>query len=360
MAINTLQTRTGQELETAAIHLVARDGVDHVSVAAVCEIAGISRPTFYSRFGNLDGLYADIWLKKFSEYFHELETSKDIESDFLIGMTRLFAVSRRMPELSDMVQFTARAWWQRRSAVSNDAGLSWLISSRIGLILTSHISPIRPTLWAVDEALRTISNRALPERKTSFEVIELSPIKLEDDFLDAAFVVLAASGYENASLSRIARSFRVTTGSIYPKFKNKEELIFAVFEQAQGRVVKSNKKLVFDRGLSPMAAEAFIRGGLADNRARWRNLRLEALLASSINDDFQDSVRKSISAVEHELVPVMQQAGVSNNLARAVGYTFHTLAVGFSVLHAAGLNVCDLNHMGVASALLAKVSGQSS
>lgn len=359
MAINVLQASPAHDLETAAIYLVVRDGVDHVSVAAVCELAGISRPTFYSRFGNLDGLYADTWLKNFSQYLHQLENSKDLDSEFMVGMTRLFAASRRMPELADMVQFTSRAWWQRQSVGLNDAALSWLVASRIGLILTSHISPITPPLMAIDVTLSELTKRVLIERKTPFEDIELDSIKLEDNFLDAAFVVLAATGYENASLSRIARAYKVTTGSIYPKFKNKEELIFAVFEEAQALVVKSNKELVFDRGLSPLAAEAFIRGGLAPNRTRWRHLRLEALLATNVNDALRSSIQRTIRDVEEELVSVMEQAGVTNTLARAVGFTFHTLAVGFSVLHNAGLPVGELNHMGVASALLAKVSGQS-
>lgn len=360
MAINTLQSSATYELEAAAIHLVVRYGVDHVSVAAVCDLAGISRPTFYSRFGNLDGLYAETWLKNYSRYLEELETAEDLNSEFIVGMTRLFAVSRRMPELADIVQFTTGVWWRAKEDSANRAGLAWLIASRIGLILTSHISSISPELRVIDEVFSQLSQRPLPDRKTPFEIIELDSIKLEDEFLDAAYVVLAATGYENASLSRIARAFKVTTGSIYPKFRNKEELIFAVFEQAQALVVQSNKKLVFDRGLSPMAAEAFVRGGLASNRKRWRNLRLEALLATNVNPELRQSIQRTISSVEDQLVPVMEQVGVGANLARAVGYTFHTIAVGFSVLHNANFDVENLNHMGVASALLAKVSGQSS
>ena len=52
-----------------------------------------------------------------------------------------------------------------------------------------------------------------------------------DRIIDAATEVFAAKGFHSARISDIARLAGVADGTIYLYFKNKEDLLFSIFEE---------------------------------------------------------------------------------------------------------------------------------
>jgi AcrR family transcriptional regulator len=50
------------EIRKAGMKAISQKGIDRISVSQICDLAKNTRPTFYSYFGNIDGLLADIWV----------------------------------------------------------------------------------------------------------------------------------------------------------------------------------------------------------------------------------------------------------------------------------------------------------
>ncbi len=66
----------------------------------------------------------------------------------------------------------------------------------------------------------------------------------KERILDAAVVEIAQRGFHQTTVARIAKRAGVADGTIYLYFKNKEEILFSLFERAMGRfIIESEAKL---------------------------------------------------------------------------------------------------------------------
>ena len=71
----------------------------------------------------------------------------------------------------------------------------------------------------------------------------------EKDIIDAAIKVFAEFGYHNAKISTIAKKANVATGSVYVYYKNKEDILFNIFDKLwqelfeKLRIVSDNNSL---------------------------------------------------------------------------------------------------------------------
>ncbi len=59
--------------------------------------------------------------------------------------------------------------------------------------------------------------------------------------LDSAVVEIAQRGYNQTTVARIAKRAGVADGTIYLYFKNKEEILFSLFERAMGRFIETGR-----------------------------------------------------------------------------------------------------------------------
>ncbi|MBU8869298.1 MAG: TetR family transcriptional regulator [Gemmatimonadales bacterium] len=59
--------------------------------------------------------------------------------------------------------------------------------------------------------------------------------------LDAAVVEIARRGYHSTTVAMIAKRAGVADGTIYLYFKNKEQLLFSLFDRAMGRFISEGK-----------------------------------------------------------------------------------------------------------------------
>jgi len=62
--------------------------------------------------------------------------------------------------------------------------------------------------------------------------------------LDAAVVEIAHRGYYGTTVSAIARRAGVADGTIYLYFKNKEEILFSIFDRAMRRFIDEAQRIV--------------------------------------------------------------------------------------------------------------------
>jgi len=73
----------------------------------------------------------------------------------------------------------------------------------------------------------------------------------EKDIIDASITVFAEFGYHKAKISKIAEVANVAIGSVYVYYKNKEDLLFKIFENLWERLYNDYKKLSDNAFLTP-------------------------------------------------------------------------------------------------------------
>lgn len=330
---------------------IADHGVDEISITQICQIAGISRPTFYSRFGNIDGLFAEIFLAERERIFDALTAPQCDTSTHLVGLSRIIASSRRKPELFEVVSVEARRWWDDQPV--NELGpVSWLVANRLGALLTSPLVPEVQAALKLEPLFFALQSQALtPPPKPEQTILKLEPVLLGDAVLDAAMGTVAYAGYAGTSMSRIGRAIRVTTGALYPRYENSNVLLSEVYRRAQAQIVETNDQLWRNLEFTIESFGQFLSEGLKPERERWRALRLETLLAGREFREVRDISRLAILQMAKDLGPVIEHAQIPIPAREAVSYVFHTLGVGFGVLKDLGLPVEDINHVHVAAGI---------
>lgn len=343
---------TRKALSEEVLTEVLERGVDDVSVSALCLAVNISRPTFYSRYGNVDGLLAEVFIDRSSAWLDALTAETLDQSVEAVGLATIMASARRKPELAEVVQPIIAQWWADTTTRMPEGPLSWLIANRLGVLLTAELQPQVVETLAMDSLFFALmAERESTEPPALSSSLTLDPITLDDPVLDAAFSVIAFAGYHGTSMSRVARSIRVTTGALYPHFESSKMLVNEVYRQAQARVVESNAAIWRDLELTIENFGQFVLEGLGPSRSRWRALRLETLLAGDGFGEVRQVAKEALDQMAHNLDPVVEHAQVPEFARPAVRYVFHTLGVGFGVLHDVGLPVDAIDHLDVARAM---------
>ncbi len=70
----------------------------------------------------------------------------------------------------------------------------------------------------------------------------------KERIMDAAVVEIAQRGYHQTTVARIAKRASVADGTIYLYFKNKEEILFSLFDRAMGRFINESRVILEQPG----------------------------------------------------------------------------------------------------------------
>ena len=65
--------------------------------------------------------------------------------------------------------------------------------------------------------------------------------KKQERIIDAALKEFAEYGYENASTNRIVKNCRISKGSLFKYFENKEELYFYLIDTVSARMAEETR-----------------------------------------------------------------------------------------------------------------------
>ena len=334
-------------------------GADRLTVSHVTESAGATRPTFYSYFGNVAGLLAEVWLSRGALFCSRLidptfrleVAAPEIKTE-MRALLEIFTVSRRIPEVAEIVTPIIEKWW-RDSGGENDFVRSqnaWLIANRIGTWLTEPTEPrvisaallesILPALGISPTGVHVDPTFADTPRLESPSVADLS---VEGRLLDATIRVIAGSGANAATMSRIARNAHVTTGTIYPRFNN-DELLLRSFEHAVGLVTEQNFGLISPAGFAPEQFGAIVRGGLAPSRQTWRNFRVEMYLESRYNPTLAQHLREALHSANARVADGLGQLPIGKGERESIAFLIHTIGIGMAVLLNNGIPVDTMDH----------------
>lgn len=328
---------------TAVIE-IERVGVDNVTVAEICTVLGISRPTFYGRFGNIDGFIAETWLALGIDWLNRL-----IEVDYSVrpgdyGLTEILTAARRKTEVSEVVLPTVTQWWGWACENANEGALMWLVSNRLGILLTQRTDGLVSAAARLDSLITPLlGNESYESSDWRLPDFRLADLVMPDPILRAASEVIARSGFDGVTMSRVARATKLSTGSLYPRYTNALELALSAYSFAQSEIVRTNDLLWNERTFSISEFGHFIVAGLDSNREIWRRLRVETFLVAHHNELLETEARDSLRKMVVDISATMTAVGIPSHLLDTIGYMFHTLGVGFAILFEFGIDASRID-----------------
>ena len=364
IAMDRVASDSHEKFLSAGVTLIAKRGIDNITVADISRESGFTRATFYSYFGDLDGLFADIWLlhgRAWMDAMAEDDIPYKSQEEQLkcFALLEIFITCKRKPVVQEVVLPSVTSWWNGKTQGNKvlAAKLAWLVASNIGVATSKHLAP------AVSEVSDIISLiRAMPFDESQLAGMGI-PLDLSAAYIEAkldtpepdsgndedkikisTIEVVAAAGVADASMTRIARNLQVTTGSVYPKFKNVNEVIGESFSWSIERIVSDNTAAYFATSGNTDSYASVIVGSLSEARRAWRNFRLEMYLASRSRESLSKKMIPGLELSDGILGKFVRKNGIPEGYVDKVVGLMHALGIGFAVLQNAGIDARAIEH----------------
>ena len=363
---NTRHDRVVSDFRDAGISAINSSGIDRISVSLVCTVAESTRPTFYSYFGNLDGLLADIWLAEGDEFLarladpgYQVLNSKLAAKDR--ALVEIMAISHRNAEVSEVVNRKMQSWWKTLAGNDEFKNLkySWVIGARLGLLMMIPVDSTVKSLVVSDQLLNSIDKVATIKNKVTTDLLppisDPEPVEqgVDQMLLAAAINVIANSGVAAASMARISRFAQVTTGSVYPRYSSIADLVLASFEFAAKHVVRQNLANTRDGSFGPDEFGLFVIAGLLPRRKQWRNYRIEAHIEGRVNKPLAKRIQKSNQEVNAQVSEALKRYNVPEPVLESATHLIHSIGIGFSMMYNAGIALNELDHRRITRQIVA-------
>ena len=345
------------ELLLAGVRAIAEKGLDQVSVTDVTALASVSRPTFYTYFGDMNGYFAEIWIHH-GRHWLDAQCDLTLEIDPLLdqALLELFAASRRVPELIEVVQPEFERWWNEKTGGDARKAIngSWILGARIGYKMSRPVStkvelglPVFSMLEIGEDEYKSPLMAGLgevPEQLPEMAGLRPKNESVEDLLTYAAIEVIAKSGVAAASMTRIARRSRVSTGTVYPRFKNVEALIDSSFAHAIRDIVKGNVNMIESSGSGVDQYGYAVNAGFGPDREVWRNYRIEMHLAAAHEPVMARMMEPGFEETAQLLQDSALRMHAKPELAAALAWFMHAHAIGISVIYAVMPSIAKLDN----------------
>lgn len=354
-------------MESAA-HLLMARGYDHVTVNALTEAANVSRGTLYGHFGEVAGVYASLWSDIGPAWLRrafgiglpvEAEAMEAPSSDPMVDdvCATLFVLARRVPAILEVVQPDLERMWAE-VATSDMAAVraSWRLSGVLGLHLVQPVAPEAHVIRGVMDWVEAMPvDIVAGERPRELSVLgRLGPVAVEpaDDDVEARLVwadmrVIGSAGYAGATMMRICRVARVSTGAAAPRFRTLLDLHRRAFEAALRSVVSTNTErataLLDDHSPSDIQAGLIV-AALEPQRRMWRQYRLELLIAARHDADAAAMTRAVFDATHEGLMAELRAFEQLSAVAELVTMFNVVYSAGMAAAAEMGLPLAELDH----------------
>lgn len=290
-------------------------GVDRLTMSAVARRAGLTTGALYSRYESVAELAAAVWTSRVRDEHHALlniAIKALIERDRSVPLDRLLhelespspntllaleflATARRVDELEEIVLLDVREWlseWRagprardrlRRAQVIFTLGVVW------GAVLHEIPSPRRLDWSYVTKSVRWSMAQKHAEAAQPLVPDAVGPVLAhtgeagQDALIDSVASIVARVGFERASATRIARRAGVTAGSIYARYRTKEDLLQHAVEVLLATRFSDDltgNRDAFTATDAGSATARIVGGYLSAPRRDWRRFRIEAQIAA--------------------------------------------------------------------------------
>lgn len=159
--------------------------------------------------------------------------------------------------------------------------------------------------------------------------------------------VMAARGYERASIAEVARAAGLTPGLVHYHFKDKQEILLGLVEHLAGRLQGRLEARLAKAGASPRARlDAFLDAHLAlgddaDPKAvaSWVALSVEALRQVEVRQAYERVVASELEQLEGLVRAALAEEHGSSAGARAIAAALFAAIQGYFVLSATAPSV---------------------
>ena len=312
--------RTSGLIFDTAVKELGVTGLDHVTFTSIARAAGLTTGAMYSRFENSAELLVGLWEERLRPaltyfldcYFAAVNDQTNIKaleelcrliadpSQELLLAAEAISVAPRIDELFEVISpEVAELLKVEPKLEAVHFGVLTVILGSLMYFPFSSAKKFIPTV--VENGVRVgrvtnvknygpVSNADIQ----TFEADDVSSDPLIRDLLVATRTVIAKSGFERATVSRIARKWGHNSATIYQYFENKSELMASVVELAL-----RNSLIIRQSEPSP---EEYIDSGaqtisnhLSDERRPYLRFRLEAHVAALHNQNVADVMRVEYS-----------------------------------------------------------------
>jgi AcrR family transcriptional regulator len=171
------------------------------------------------------------------------------------------------------------------------------------------------------------------------------PQNTEEAIMRATIEVVANSGVAEASVARIARKSRISTGAIYPRFATGKDLVEKSFDRAIADVVSGNLEQAATVGFGTDQYGLIVRAGFGDNRKVWRDYRIEMHLAAMNDESVRSKMEPGFQTTRKMLVDgISTVPEYGAKYAQPLSYLMQVLGLGLSIVFNAGVPLRDLDH----------------
>lgn len=271
-----------EKILRAAIEMINEVGVDRVTTVGVATRAGLTTGAMYARYEHQDELLVDVWQRAGAAAVREIVESgvavrrlggEDRLARFVAlvvepspearAAIELLAVARRVDDLADVVPADLLEMWPAdepphdvdSSSLARELSL---VGYGLGLVLCGDVvlGGLDPAVGAgllVSDAGEHWLDEALPMGAVT-ELARVPDDAVLDALVQAAQHVVARSGVQQATLTRIGRVARLTPTIVYTKFEGKDELIADVLHRVQASVVNAAWREVLYQGPATLAS----------------------------------------------------------------------------------------------------------
>lgn len=345
----------------SAVGMISEGGVDSVNATALARRVDISRPTLYSYFGDSDGVLAEVWLNEGAAWLERLADGTEpapARGAAPDPILELFAVAPRIGALTDVVVPDLAAIWRARTTSSAaSVRLAWVLGIEVGVRLAAPTFPPAPLALGGAAMMRGLPDDwTTPGGLTARRILEpinyLDPSpwlasgdETVDRLLDASIRVVATSGVAGASVQRIARVARVTTGAVRPRFNDLPSLLEDGLRYAVARVVAENRATGFEETEDPWVSYAgFIAGALRPQRRIWRRYRHELYVSALHDDGMKARVAGAIEMTDGDVRQIIERLSAEPLIRDVMMATNQAGTLGLSLLHELGLPVAEVDH----------------
>lgn len=149
--------------------------------------------------------------------------------------------------------------------------------------------------------------------------------------LQAAAKVISTKGYNDSSIKDITEEAKVSVGSFYSYFSNKEEVLLALYDEIADMHFQMAKIVGNDCEVTGAKRLACIISSLVYVQAKNPELVLILLLKTiSINETFENKHKEIISSIKNVVMPIFESMK-KNNLIEITDVEIATISFIYSI-----------------------------
>ena len=310
-------------------------GLDGIAASSIAKRAGLTTGAIYSRFENNDEMLVALWeqvvAQKFGDHvrqtIHYLTAQEKIslDPDLIARLERpsvtlalaaeFVVVAQRNEVVGEVVipqlnQWLHDAGLNKNSSPIECAGVALGASIVLGSILRSFITTTNPNLGLVLRGLRQAYLTAQPTT-TAPPVLKPLPVEantgnaVRDALINATAEVMAKTGFASATISRIARKSKLTSGTIYNAYDDKEKLmndaVVELLKATQYQNIVAKQDASQDHRPNFGLTDSF-QFGLIPSRQTWLRFRQECIIATRHHRSTHRQMRKVVNDLDQRMM----------------------------------------------------------